>query len=180
MSYNTPQMNELLLTYSFNYDLAAGVTYIREKNSEYYIPRINVLVNRWNNDDSQANIYLSAGSGVEKYNSENSNVRLAELVTDWESRKYYAYFEHLYMLRDNKNNPLWPQQNDNHDKVRLGFAPFLAGYNDLNVWLVAQFTKHNDESIDTTPLLRFYIKNVLWEVGSDFKGEFAFNFMVHI
>lgn len=180
MSYNSSQMNEILLTYSFNYNLAVASTYVREKKSEFYIPRVNFLAQRWNNDDSQGNIYLSFGSGVEKYNSTSSNVRLAELVTDWESRKYYVYLEHLYMQRDNKDNPLWLERDDNHTKFRIGFSPFLADYNDLNVWLIGQITKHNDENIEATQFMRFYMKNVLWEIGADFNGGFAFNFMIHL
>lgn len=180
MSYNSSQMNEILLTYSLNYNFAFGTNYIREKQSELYIPRVNFLVQRWNNEDSQGNLYMSFGSGIEKYNSAHSNVRLAELVADWESRKYYTYLEHLHMLRDNKDNPLWQQRDDNHTKVRLGFAPFLADYNDLNIWFITQFAKHNDESAETTQFMRFYMKNVLWEVGADFNGGFAFNFMIHI
>lgn len=180
MSYNNSQMNEILMTYSLNPNFAIGATYIREKRSEFYIPRLNFLVKRWNNDDSQANFYLSAGSGIEKYGSNHYNVRLAELVADWESRKYYVYLEQLHMLRDNKDNPQWQQRDDNHTKFRWGFAPFLADYNDLNIWFVAQFTKHNDENTEATQFLRFYMKNTLWEVGSDFNGGFAFNFMIHI
>lgn len=180
MSYNSSKMNEILLTYSLNYNLALGTTYIRESNSEFYIPRINFLVNRWNNDDSQGNVYLSLGSGIEKYNSTHSNVRLTEVVADWESRRYYTYFEQLYMLRDNKDNPLWLQRDDNHTKIRLGFAPFLADYNDLNVWFIAQFDRHNDEPTEAMQFIRFYIKNVLWEVGAGFNGNLAFNFMIHI
>jgi hypothetical protein len=180
MSYNSTTMNEILVTYSLNYNFAFAHIYISEKNSEFHIPRLNFLAKRWNNEDSQGNFYLSAGSGIEKYNSTHSNVRLTEVILDWESRKYYTYLEHLYMLRDNKDNPLWQERDDNHTKVRLGFAPFLADYNDLNIWLIAQATKHNSEDTETTQFMRFYIKNVLWEIGADFKGGFAFNFMVHL
>ncbi len=180
MSYNNSQMNEILLTYSLNHRFALAHTSIREKKSEFYIHRLNWLAKRWNNDDSQGNLYLSAGAGLEKYDNATSNVRLGEVIADWESRKYYTYLEHLYMFRDNKNNPIWPEQDDNHTKLRLGFAPFLADYNDLNIWFIAQLTKHNTENTETTQFLRFYIKNVLWEVGADLNGGFAFNFMIHI
>lgn len=180
MSYNNTQMNEILMTYSLSHDFAFGATYIREKQSEFYVPRVNFLAKRWNNEDSQGNVYLSAGSGIEKYNSSHYNVRLGEIVADWESRKYYIYLEHLHMLRDNKDNPIWLQRDDNHTKLRLGFAPFLADYSDLNVWFIGQLTKHNDESTEATQFLRFYMKNTLWEVGADFNGGFAFNFMIHI
>lgn len=180
MSYNSSEMNEILLTYSFNQKIALGHTYIKEKKSEFYIPRINLLAKRWNNEDSQGNLYLSLGSGLEKYNNSTSSVRLGEVVADWESRKYYTYIEHLYMLRDNKENLNWTERDDNHTKMRLGFAPFLADYKDLNIWFISQFTKHNTENIETTQFLRFYMKNVLWEIGADFNGGFAFNFMIHI
>lgn len=180
MSYDSTQMNEILLTYSLNSNFALAHTYINEKKSEFYIPRLNLLLKRWNNEDSQGNFYLSAGSGVERYNEATSNVRLIEVVADWESRKYYTYLEYLHMLRDNKDNPLWQERDDNHTKVRLGFAPFLADYNDLNIWFIAQVTKHNKENAETTQFMRFFIKNVLWEVGADFKGGFAFNFMLHL
>lgn len=180
MSYNTSKANELLLTYSLNFDFAVGTTYFQENKSELYIPRLDFLLKRWNNDDSQGNIYFSAGAGQEKYNNELSNVKLAELVADWESRKYYVYFENFYLKRNNTSNPLWTEADDNHRKLRLGFAPFLADYSDLNVWAIAQFSQHNNENIETTQFLRFYIKNTLWEIGSDFNGGFAFNFMIHI
>lgn len=180
MSYNDPQMNEILLTYSFNYNFAIAHTYLKEKKSEFFIPRLNLLAQRWNNDDSQGNLYLSLGSGIEKYNLNNSNVGLAEVIADWESRKYYTYLEHLYLSRQNKDNLLWTEQDDNHTKLRLGFAPYLADYNDLNIWFIAQFTKHNSENITTTQFFRFYIKNVLWEIGADLNGGFAFNLMLHL
>ncbi len=180
MSFNSSQMNEVLLTYSLSHQLALGTTYIQEKKSEFYIPRVNYLAKRWNNEGSQGNVYFSLGAGVEKYEGVNSNVSLAEVVADWENRERYIYLEHLYMLRDNRQNLAWTEKDDNHTKFRLGFAPFLADYNDLNIWFIAQFTKHNTESIETTQFFRFYMKNTLWEIGADFNGGFAFNFMIHL
>lgn len=180
MSYNNSKMNEILLTYSLNPKFAVAATYLRDSESEFYIPRINFLLKRWNNDDSQGNIYFSAGNGYEKFNSNNYNVRLGELIADWENRKYYTYFEHLYLNRDNDQNTLIPNKNYNHSKARLGFAPFLADYSDLNVWYIFQVEKHNTESVQSTQFLRFFMKNVLWEIGAGFDGSMTFNFMIHI
>lgn len=180
MSYNSPQMNEFLLTYSLTSRFALAATYLRDSKSEFYIPRANFLLKRWNNDDSQANIYLSGGSGYEKYLSKTYNTKLLELVVDWESRKYYLYFDHLYLDRDNQDNLLIPQRYYNHSKFRLGMAPFLADYSDLNVWLIFQGEKHlNESQIELTQFLRFYVKNTLWEVGARLDGGWAFNYMVH-
>jgi hypothetical protein len=181
MSYNSSEMNEVLLTYSFTHRIAAATTFLNDGDSEFLIPRANFLLKRWNNDDSQGNIYLSAGSGIETYDNKGSSAHLGEFIADWESRKYYTYFEQLYIKRDNHNNPLIPEQDYNRSKLRLGFAPFLADYSDLNVWFITQFDRGVDkEKIDATQFLRFYIKNVLWEVGAGFNGNFAFNFMIHI
>lgn len=181
MSYNSPEMNELLLTYSFNFNYALGLTYLRDSKSEFAIPRFNYLVKRWNNHDSQGNLYVSVGAGAEKFNDKTYDVGLAEVIADWEDRQYYIYLEHLYLNRDNKDNPLLTNANYNHTKLRFGYAPFLADYSDLNIWTIIQFEKHLDEKlIEATPFLRFYMKNVLWEIGSGFDGTTKFNFMIHI
>lgn len=181
MSYNSPTANELMLTYSFSPRAAASMTYLREAKSEFYIPRANFLVQRWNNEDSQGNVYFSVGAGVEKFDSKNYDTKLAELVTDWESRKYLLAFEEQYFNRKNQNNPLLTQENFSKSKLRLGFAPFLADYNDLNVWYIAEFNSTSENpQIQTTQFMRFYIKNILWEVGAGFDGSFAFNFMLHL
>jgi hypothetical protein len=181
MSYNSQKMNDLLLTYSLTPRFAVAHTYIRDSKSEFYIPRANFLLKRWNETDSQANIYFSFGSGIEKFNSINSSAHLGELVLDWETRKYYTSLTHLYLRRDNQTNTALPLQDYNYTKARLGFAPFLADYEDLNVWFISQFEKRNDEAqIETMQFLRFYRKNVLWEIGAGFDGSLAFNFMIHL
>jgi hypothetical protein len=180
MSYNTPEMNELMLTYSVSPQFAIAGFYLIDSQSEFHIPRLNFLLKRWNNENSQGNIYLSGGRGNEKFSSKNHAVDLAEIVADWESRKYYIYFNHLYLQRDNKQNPLLTDSEYNHSILRVGTAPFLADYNDLNVWLILQAEKHlNFSNIEMTQILRFYIKNTLWEIGARFDGGGTFNYMVH-
>ncbi|MBO9668134.1 MAG: hypothetical protein J7501_15135, partial [Bdellovibrio sp.] len=66
MSYNKNEENEVLLTYSFKSYLAAGLYYFREGDVNYTLPRLNFLAKRWNNEDSQGNIYLSGGYGYER------------------------------------------------------------------------------------------------------------------
>jgi hypothetical protein len=181
MSYNNQKMNEVLLTYSFSPHFALAGTYLKDSKSEFLIPRADLLLHRWNNEDSQGNFYLSAGAGIEKFNSEKYGVKLGEVVADWESRKYYTYFEHLYLKRDNDLNSMIPWQDYNHTKFRLGFAPFLADYHELNVWYILQAEQHNDEKQnDLTQFLRFYRKNVLWEIGAGFDGSIALNLMIHL
>jgi len=149
-------------------------------DSEFYIPRVNFLLKRWNNEDSQGNLYLSGGSGFEKFQNKNYATQLAEFGADWESRKYYVNFSHLYLLRSNDQNVSIPNRNYNYSMLRLGTAPFLADYSDLNIWFILQGEKYaNQSNIEMTQFLRFYIKNALWEVGGRFDGGWAFNYMIH-
>lgn len=181
MSFNSAVANEMLLTYSFNPHFAGAWTYLREQKSEFQIPRVNVLLKRWNNDDSQGNVYFSGGAGFEKFNSKNYNAGLGEVILDWESRKYYSSIEHQYFFRNNEANPTLASKDLQKTKARLGFAPFLADYDDLNVWYMAEFNHGNfEDKIEAMQFLRFYMKNVLWEVGAGFDGSFAFNLMVHL
>jgi hypothetical protein len=181
MSYNSQEANELLVTYSLTARTAAAFTTLREAKSEFYIPRANFLLQRWNNEDSQGNLYFSAGYGAEKYDSKNYDTTLAELIADWESRKYLVALEEQYFRRRNQNNPLLTSQDYSKTKMRLGFAPFLADYNYLNVWYIAEFNSNSENpQIQTTQFLRFYMKNVLWEIGAGFDGSIAFNFMLHL
>jgi hypothetical protein len=130
VSNNASEMNEILLTYSFTSNFALAGTYLRDSTSEFYIPRFNLLLKRWNNENSQGNIYLSAGSGIEKYATKNYAVNLFEFSADWESRKYYLDFDHLYLSRSHNKNILIPDQHYNFTKIRAGTAPFLADYTD--------------------------------------------------
>jgi hypothetical protein len=65
---------------------------------------------------------------------------------------------------------------------RVGYAPFVAGYNDLNIWAIMQFDYNPDmrSEVQVTPFLRFYYKNVLWEMGASLRGNIYWQFMVHI
>ena len=181
MSFNSEEMNELMLTYSFTSRFAVATTVLRDSESDFYLPRLNFLVKRWLNPDSQGNIYLSAGQGFEQYESQSDSASLAEVVLDWESRKYYTYFKQTYIRRDLSENPNLTDKNYDHSQLRLGFAPFLADYSDLNVWWIAQFDRHDGErKIEATQFLRFYIRNVLWEIGANINGGAAFNFMIHM
>ncbi|MBX7231466.1 MAG: hypothetical protein K1X29_05215 [Bdellovibrionales bacterium] len=181
MSYNSSNRNELLLTYSINHKFAVAHTYLLEYKSEFFIPRANFLLKRWNQISSQANVYLSLGSGFEKFKKQVFGAHLAEIVLDWESRKYYSSFEGLILQRDNGLNIDMPHQVFGHGKIRLGMAPFLADYEDLNIWFITQFDGNtHDKAVHTTQLLRFYRKNVLWEIGASFQGSFQFNFMIHL
>jgi hypothetical protein len=177
MSYNKPDENELLLTYSFKSYLAAGLYYFKEGNVNYSLPRINYLAKRWNNEDSQGNIYLSGGYGAERSYDETKGVGFASVDVDWESRKYYTAAAYSRFFRDNSGAQ--PRPDYEMIKLRAGIAPYLAEYGDINAWFILQAEKQNDSSTQLTQFIRLFYRNVLVELGAGFNGEWAFNYMVH-
>ncbi len=132
----------------------------------------NFLLKRWNELESQANIYLSLGGGVEVG---KKNVGYVAVDLDWESRDYYVAYETQAIVR-NKN-----EEDIIRSKARIGFAPYRGGFEELNSWVIAEVTKDSDsiKEYDLTPFVRFYYRNILTEFGTSMNGEYKFNFMVH-
>jgi hypothetical protein len=177
MSYNTEEENTVDLFYSVKNYLAVGVTYQREDKTYFTVPRVNYLLQRWNNEDSQGNIYLSAGYGQERSYDQALGVGFTALDVDWESRKYYTSAAYNRYIRGDKENIERPDYEIM--KLRAGVAPYLGEYNEINTWLILQTEKRNDTQWELTQFVRLFYRNVLIEVGAGFNGSYAFNFMVH-
>ena len=160
----------------------------------------NVLAKRWLFQESQGNIYLSLSGGfgggvfplkesdsgslwslgskhfsfLEKVN--NLGLVQSSVEADWESRKLYTALslKAYYPLAEKEFWPLsW--------SWRAGFAPYTAGMNELQTWLVFQFDyfKKMEKPLKITPIFRFFYKTALWEVGSSFAGDFFLTLMIH-
>ena len=173
-------MSDWMYTHSFTpyYSISARTTRIETTEGErrFYIPHLNFLINRWNELDSQANIYLSVGHGAEKVQKTFKDISLLALETDWESRKYYVSFrEEALLTYKKRGSDLFMT------KVRAGFAPYLAQFNELNSWFILEVTKESKSlnSYSLTPYIRLFYRNVLTEFGVDQNGAAQLNFMVH-
>ncbi|WP_142696009.1 hypothetical protein [Bdellovibrio sp. NC01] len=177
MSYNKDQHNEFLLTYSVKSYLAAAVYYFREGDVNFTIPRVNYLAKRWNNEDSQGNIYLSGGYGYERSFNQTVGAGFGAIDVDWESRKYYTAASYERFLRQDQDDISRPDFEVM--KVRAGVAPYLAEFNEINTWFILEAQKMNDTPVVLTQFVRLFYKNVLVELGAGFDGGWAFNYMVH-
>lgn len=180
MTWNSKEMSEWMFVHSFTASNALAVRYERFQTVDgertFYIPQVNFLLKRWNELDSQANIYLSVGHGGEKIGSTFKNTSALAVEADWESRKYYVSFKEDALLSHKKSG-----RSIYTTKVRAGFAPYLAEYNEINSWFILQAEKINksEESYTLTPFIRLFYKNVLTEFGVSSKGDAQLNFMVH-
>lgn len=158
--------------------MAARYLRIETKDGErtFYMPQLNFLLKRWNELDSQANVYLSIGHGGEKVKTSLKDTSIVAIEADWESRKYYVSFKEEALLSYKKSG-----QSIYTTKVRAGFAPYLAEFNEINSWFILQAEKTNKavDNYTLTPFIRLFYHNVLTEFGVSSKGNAQFNFMVH-
>jgi len=181
-SANMSMYSDNEVNYSFHQQWATGLNHLRfskdDKNVEMGLLRLNHLLKRWNTDDSQANIYLVSGIGAADSGFDQESAKAAYLggiETDWESRTLLASLKYTQF-----NSP--ELFDISMTKARLGFAPFVAGFDKLQTWFMLQgmYIKGVNKNVIVTPMIRLFYKNALWEMGSSTRGEWMFNFMIHI
>lgn len=167
------------MNYTLTPHFAVGERTIRfvttDGAKQFFVPEADFLISRWNNPDSQANIYAGGGYGAQSFMNQTIGVAMANLAADWESRRYYLDAEFQGLLAADSGNY-------NTAKFRAGFTPYLAEYNELSTWFILQFetmpSVENNPFL--TPMIRLFYKNVLVELGADFQGNWMFNYMIHI
>lgn len=172
MTMNDPTSNAATLLYSPTARFALGpfVEHYRETDGELYGLQANFLAHRWNNPDSQGNIYLLSGFGI---TSEDDGGGYVGMEADWEDRRYYVSYENRYTFADDVKE-------EYQQKARIGIAPYVAEYGGVHTWLMLQ-TDHMPEDKDTwtvTPLVRVFTGPYLGEAGVSNRGEFLFNLTI--
>ena len=135
----------------------------------------NRLLKRWNGPNSQANAYLKLGAGqADPFGDEGGEfATFAEFAADWETRRWFA----SYGARG------WNTGDDNsvHHEARIGVAPYVGDYGDLHTWFMLQVENHpgSEETLTTTPLVRFFYDVQLVEIGYTVETEeILFNWIV--
>lgn len=170
------------INYSFHQKWATGLNIWRfskdEKNSDFSLLRLNHLLKRWNEEDSQANIYLVSGAGVTDANIEKSGTKFGYLLgveADWETRQLFTSAKYYHFSS--------PQLTDiGVYQARIGYSPYLADFDKLQSWVMLQgmYLSGVNDQVVVVPLMRFFYHNVLWEAGTSFRSEWFLNFMVHL
>lgn len=172
MSINSSEKSENTIVYSPKWWLGTGVMHVQSGDHKWTNLHLGLLLKRWNNWESQGNFYLFGGPGIERMNGQNKYFTRTGVQADWETRRIYTMTKYTSTITD------W--QNQESYEARVGFAPFLAGFKDLNIWAILQVTHDPKASQQTevTPLVRMFYKNVLWELGSSLDNKWLINFMV--
>lgn len=134
--------------------------------------QINHRLWRKNQLGSQANIYLQLGAGCFSHVFNDRGLwTFFEGNADWETLTRFASIS--YAVSND-------HQVEHAVKARLGFAPYKGTSNELTSWFMVETKwKSIAPEVDVTPLMRFFYKNVLWELGSSFRGNLFLTLMTH-
>ena len=63
--------------------------YWRDNDFTLNAVQMNNLLKRWNNKDSQANLYLKSGIGAAHQDGDTDIVGFTGIAADWEDRRYF-------------------------------------------------------------------------------------------
>ena len=178
MIWNQPFLTDDWVTYSFKPYAAVAARTMRFETPQgrlhFYAPQFDYLVKRWNETESQANIYVYGAYGALQFQERTAGAALGGFEADAESRKYFSSV---------KFEKMWVHLGPDfyHAEVRLCVAPYEAEFNEIASWLMLQY-QYNPSLIrksSVTPLVRLFYKSVLCEAGVSTDGDWMFNFMFH-
>ncbi len=176
MLHNDGMMNVSHIHYSptVNYSIGWRHEYMRDSGAHADMAQLNWLIKRWNNPESQANLYLFSGAGI-AYDGDNTEpAAFTGLSVDWEDRRWFVQYENRFFHAGRFDKYV------NH-KARIGIASYKGDFGDLHTWLMMEigYNAKKDNSLTTTPLIRLFQGPVLGEAGYNLQDKTGlFNLMV--
>lgn len=180
MFFNNGEVNSAHIHYSPTAKTSLGYKFEhwRDKDFNIHAGQMNNLLKRWNEKDSQANIYLKSGLGLADStggasDGETDLAGFTGIAADWENRRFFTSYENRYTHAEGIDD-FYTQQ------ARLGFAPYIGDYGDWHTWIMVQVDHmpENEDKLTTTPLVRFFKGVHLIEAGMNNHGEAMFNYII--
>ena len=166
-----PSFNDIRLgvSKSNNWLIGGRLLEDRKSNETFALVNNNYLAKRWNNRNSQANLYLLSSIGFNTRNSKSMGT--IGIHGDWEDRRFMVmqmieHFSHNSALVSN---------------TRLAYSPYTVDYTKTSTWLIAHYKieYNNDQySYMFFPVIRLFKKNYLFEIGYNGNDSFL-SFMTH-
>lgn len=177
MQENDETGHTLSMDYTIDPSLAMGLYAKKEENQSKDFttvgPQVNYLVKRWNMPDGQANIFNMTGAGVSQWHGDDEFSAWTGILADYETRRVFTSYEIRGMYAGDFEKSLW-------QRARVGVAPYLANYDDLNTWFMVQVDDHpaKEDTVVVTPLVRFFYKTTLVEAGYSSNDHVMFNWVL--
>lgn len=176
MQENDETGHTLSLDYTLSPHYAVGFYAKQEVGGKKFYtagPQINTLLKRWNMPDGQANIFNMSGMGDSHYHGKDGFSAWSSILADYETRRIFTSYEIRGMYADTIEKSVW-------QRARIGVAPYLANYEDINTWVMLQIDHHpaKYDTLVLTPLVRFFYKTTLVEAGYSSNNHFMFNWVL--
>lgn len=176
MQENDETGHTLSLDYTIDPSLAVGF-YAKKESGKMDMttigPQVNYLIKRWNFPGAQGNIFNMTGVGVSHWQGDDKFSAWTGILADYETRRIFTSYEIRGMYAGDFEKSVW-------QRARVGFAPYLANYDDLNTWFMVQLDHHpaKEDNIVVTPLVRFFYKTTLLEAGYSSNDHVMFNWVL--
>ena len=175
---NDGDVNAALLHYSPTAKTSLGYRFEdhRDQNFAIHALQMNNLLKRWNEKDSQANLYLKSGLGVAHGHGGVSEGKTEAagfmgFAADWEDRRFFTSYQNRYTKAGDIGDSFM-------QSARVGVAPYVGDYGDLHTWLMLEVkhTPEGENNLSVTPLVRLFKDVHLLEAGVSNHGEVLFNY----
>lgn len=176
MQENDETGHTLNLDYTVTPKYAVGLYAKKERGGDEFTtvgPQVNTLIKRWNLPDGQGNIFNMTGAGVSRFHGDNEFSAWTGILADYETRRIFGSYEARLMYAGDIEKSAW-------QRARVGFAPYLANYDDLNTWLMLQVDHHpaKDDTVVVTPLVRLFYHTTMIEAGYSSNDHAMFNWIL--
>ena len=168
-----PDYGSLLVHYTPARTHSVGMRLFHDRASDWTFagPQVTWLARRWNAPGAQANLYVAGalGAGIEPDGAAGPG-GIAEVQADWENRRF------LVMGSARVAGAL-DQQVANMQMVRAGFAPFVADYGGVHLWLFGEVRRDSMASQRVQPafVARLFRGRAMIEAGVTGAGGFILN-----
>lgn len=172
--YGAGTMVEAQAFYAPSYRFSAGGGWLRldsdldRRTREIGYVRANYLLERWNLEAAQANVFVWGSLGRSEGDGFGGSrlARNAGFQLDYETRRVYTALK----------SDLWESTAFSHriDTVQLGLAPYEHDYRDLAAWFVVQARRYTGQihrGTETAYLLRLFKGGAWVEAGVTGEGK---------
>jgi hypothetical protein len=155
------------------WSLGGRLQVFQPDDEPFIIGQSNWLLKRWNDTSAQGNLFLLSGIGASTKRDNNQGILHIGVQADWETREIYTYSLLNYYQTDVGLLTY---------RGRVGVAPYVADFEDIHTWLIAQVdyaNRNGHETLSVMPVIRLFQDNILVEFGSDFSGHTLVSGMLH-
>jgi hypothetical protein len=131
------------------------------------------LLKRWNFEDAQGNIYVTAGAGAAFAGGWEKPAIFGGVMADYETRRFFLLYENDLAYAGNVMKFHW-------HCGRVGWAPYKADYDKIQPWLMLKADYRSDQphKKTLTPMVRLFTPNWMFEAGVSTRGKPMLNLMI--